>query len=419
MMLDPERQRRFAVDVVRKLRGAGFEALWAGGCVRDRLLGRVPKDYDVATNATPPEIRRLFGRRRTLAVGAAFGTIVVLGPKPAGQIEVTTFRRDADYSDGRHPDQVTFSTAREDALRRDFTINGLFYDPVEERIIDYVGGQEDLRRRRVRAIGDAHARFREDKLRLLRAVRFAATYEFELEDRTREAVREMALGITVVSAERIAAEMRLALTARQRARAVGLLLETGLASAILPEIVPGGPQKQERLGRALQVLDRLDEPGFPLAMAALLLPFVDAEAARAIGRRWRLSNQEIDLTGWLLQNRDALVGARAAPWSRLQPILIAEGIEDLLALTEAARPESADDLDFCREKLRLRREELDPAPLLTGDDLLAHGLTPGPQFRVLLDRARAAQLDGEIHTKDEALSLVERLARTVWPPTND
>jgi len=412
-MIDPAQQRRVAADVVRKLRGAGFEALWAGGCVRDKLLGRVPKDYDVATNATPPEIRRLFGRRRTLAVGAAFGTIIVLGPKPAGQVEVTTFRQDAEYSDGRHPDQVTFSTAREDALRRDFTINGLFYDPVEEKVIDYVGGQEDLRRRSVRAIGDAHARFAEDKLRLLRAVRFAATYEFELEEATRQAIREMAAEITVVSAERIAAEMRLALTARQRARAVRLLVETALASAVLPEIVPGGPEGQGRLDRALAVLDRLDEPAFPLAMAALLLPFVDADAARAVGRRWRLSNQETDRTGWLLAHGDALVGARAARWSRLQPILIAEGIEDLLALCEAARPECAEDLDFCREKLRLPREELDPAPLLTGEDLLARGLQPGPQFRVLLDRARAAQLDGEIHTKDEALSLIEQITRTV------
>jgi poly(A) polymerase len=407
-MFDPEQQRRFALDVVRKLRGAGFEALWAGGCVRDELLGLAPKDYDVATNATPAEIRRLFGRRRTLAVGAAFGTIVVLGPKPAGQVEVTTFRQDAEYSDGRHPDQVTFSNAREDAQRRDFTINGLFYDPVEERVIDYVGGQEDLRRRRVRAIGDARARFAEDKLRLLRAVRFAATYEFELEDGTHRAIREMATEITVVSAERIAAEMRLALTARQRVRAVRLLVETGLAQAVLPEIIPGGPDGERQLDRALDVLDRLDEPGFPLAMAALLLPFVDAEAARQIGRRWRLSNQEIDRIAWLLENRDALVDARAARWSRLQPILIDPGIEDLLALTEAARPECAADLDFCREKLRLPRKELDPAPLLTGNDLLARGLKPGPQFRVLLERVRAAQLDGEIHTKDEALSLIEQ-----------
>ena len=177
-MLIPDEQRRFALDVVRRLRGAGFEAYWAGGCVRDQLLGRTPKDYDVATNAMPEQVRQLFGRRRTLAIGAAFGVIAVIGPKPAGTVEVTTFRRDAAYSDGRHPDSVAFSSPEEDASRRDFTINGLFYDPVEDRVIDYVGGQADLAAGRIRAIGNARDRFAEDKLRMLRAVRFAATFAF-------------------------------------------------------------------------------------------------------------------------------------------------------------------------------------------------------------------------------------------------
>jgi tRNA nucleotidyltransferase/poly(A) polymerase len=166
----PEDQRQFAVEVVRRLRAAGFAAYWAGGCVRDRLLGRVPKDYDVATDATPPQIRQVFGHRRTLAIGAAFGVITVVGPKAAGMVEVTTFRRDAAYSDGRHPDGVTFSSAEEDAQRRDFTINGLFFDPLAEEVIDFVGGQEDLRRGVIRAIGQAAERFAEDKLRMLRAV---------------------------------------------------------------------------------------------------------------------------------------------------------------------------------------------------------------------------------------------------------
>jgi tRNA nucleotidyltransferase/poly(A) polymerase len=191
-MLLPQEQRRFAVEVVRKLRNAGFEAFWAGGCVRDKLLGRTPKDYDVATNATPPQIRELFGRRRTLAIGAAFGVITVIGPKSAGMIEVATFREDAAYSDGRHPDHVTFSSAREDAARRDFTINGLFYDPLDDRVIDFVGGQEDLALRRIRAIGNPRERIAEDKLRLLRAVRFSATFDFALEEGTRAAIREMA-----------------------------------------------------------------------------------------------------------------------------------------------------------------------------------------------------------------------------------
>src|SRR5260370_28077261 len=160
-----EKQRRFAVEVVEELRAAGFAAYWAGGCVRDQLLGRTPWDYDVATGAKPEEIRGLFGRRRTLAIGAAFGVITVLGPPEAGQVEVTTFRRDAGYSDGRHPDRVTFTSPEEDARRRDFTINGMFYDPLADRVIDFVGGADDLRARIVRAIGLARERFAEDKLR--------------------------------------------------------------------------------------------------------------------------------------------------------------------------------------------------------------------------------------------------------------
>src|SRR5208337_581044 len=181
-MIDPEQQRRFALEVVRRLRAAGFEAYWAGGCVRDELLGRRPKDYDVATSAAPPQIRELFGNRRTLPLGAAFGVITVLGPRPADpayrvpMIEVATFRQDAEYSDGRHPDHVTFSSAREDAARRDFTINGMFFDPVERTVIDFVGGQEYLRQGLIRAIGSPRLRFGEDKLRMLRAVRFAAAF---------------------------------------------------------------------------------------------------------------------------------------------------------------------------------------------------------------------------------------------------
>ena len=168
--LDPNRQREFAVDVVTQLRAAGFETYWAGGCVRDQLLGRRPKDYDIATHATPTEVRQVFGRHRTLAIGAAFGVITVLGAKQAGQIEVATFREDDQYSDGRRPDSVRFSTAQADAQRRDFTINGLFYDPQQQCVIDFVDGQRDLERRLLRAIGDPRKRLSEDRLRMLRAV---------------------------------------------------------------------------------------------------------------------------------------------------------------------------------------------------------------------------------------------------------
>ena len=176
--IDPNAARAFAVEVVKKLRYQGYESLWAGGCVRDQLLNRVPTDYDVATSAPPDSVREIFGHRHTIAVGAAFGVITVIGSKASGNVEVATYRSDAEYIDGRHPVGVTFSDAREDALRRDFTINGLFFDPVEGVVVDYVGGQQDLEHGIIRAIGDPDMRFGEDHLRMLRAVRFQRTLVF-------------------------------------------------------------------------------------------------------------------------------------------------------------------------------------------------------------------------------------------------
>jgi tRNA nucleotidyltransferase/poly(A) polymerase len=410
--LSAEAQRRFAVEVVGQLRHAGFQAYWAGGCVRDHLLGRTPKDYDVATDARPDEIRAVFGPRRTIAVGAAFGVITVIGPRQAGQVEVATFREDAAYSDGRHPDHVTFSIPAHDAARRDFTINGLFFDPIEDRVIDYVGGREDLAEGVVRAIGDPSQRFGEDKLRLLRAVRFAATFEFSLQAETFEAVCRMAPEIVTVSPERIAGEMERMLVDEHRRRAVELLLETGLAAAILPEIVPKGPAQQPPLGGTLAILQGLRGPGFPLALAALVHLSVDAAGAGGICRRWRLSNRQTGRVTWLVRNHAVLAGARAMRWSRLQPLVIADGFRDLLALEEAAALAASRDAShvaWCRALLERPREVLDPPPLATGDDLIEHGIPPGPEYRALLDRIREAQLDGEIQTKTEALELADRL----------
>jgi tRNA nucleotidyltransferase/poly(A) polymerase len=410
--LIPEQQRRFAAEVVRRLREAGFEAYWAGGCVRDQLLGRTPKDYDVATNAVPDQVRALFGRRRTLAIGAAFGVIAVIGPKPAGTVEVTTFRRDAPYSDGRHPDSVAFSSPEEDASRRDFTINGLFYDPVEERVIDFIGGQADLAARRIRAIGNARHRFAEDKLRMLRAARFTATFGFALDEEARAAVAEMAAEIHVVSPERIAMEMRRLLSDPSRAVGVQLMIETRLAAEVLPEIVPHDDAQQQRLDATLELLARLGgECAFPLALAALLHLWVDARGATAVCQRWKLSNKETDRVAWLVANHTALRGAREMRWSMLQPLLMAEGIDDLLKLTEAAAPALAETVAHCRSLLAQPGEVLDPTPLLTGNDLLAHGVPAGPEYRLLLDRIRAAQLDQEVRTKDEALAMVDKWRR--------
>jgi tRNA nucleotidyltransferase/poly(A) polymerase len=449
--LNIDHQRDFAVQIVRRLRERGFEAFWAGGCVRDHLLGRVAKDFDVATSAKPDEIRELFGRRRTIAVGAAFGVIAVLGPPGAGQVEVTTFRRDSTYLDGRHPEHVTFTNAAEDAARRDFTINGLFYDPEAREVIDYVGGQLDLEAGIIRAIGEPRARFIEDKLRLLRAVRFATTFDFRLDPATAAAVREMAPEIAVVSAERIAQELRRMLVVPSRARGIELLRETELLPTVLPELLPlvglaveseetanAAPHSDskrvlpvDRWRATLAVLDRLIEPEFPLALAALLhqigWPAVSGEAAddvsrdpqgagaaltRAIGRRLRLSNREIDLATWLVREQSSLVGARTLAWPTLQRRLIHADIRELIELHRAiatAHGATRDDVEHCRKLLERPSAELNPPPLLTGDDLIAHGLRPGATFPVLLDQVRDAQLLGEIGTRADALALVDRL----------
>jgi hypothetical protein len=440
--LVPEKQRRFAVEVVEELRAAGFTAYWAGGCVRDQHLGRPPWDYDVATDAKPDQIRGLFGRRRTLAIGAAFGVITVLGPSEAGQVEVTTFRRDAAYSDGRHPDGVTFSSPEEDARRRDFTINGMFYDPLADHTIDFVGGQEDLRAGIVRAIGDARERFSEDKLRMLRAIRFATLFGFELEAATEGAIREMAAEITVVSAERIAAEIEIMLVNANRARAVRLLAETGLLAAVgVPPSGGGAPAPADRPAKAgtptgglaleptLALLERLHDPTFALALA-VLLHGVEAPDSRlltpdsrppkggtptiaaAIGRHWRLARKDSDRAGWLLAHWGALGAARQMPWSKLQRLLTSEGVVELLALHDALAAVGEIDpaeIHYCRERLALPPAELNPPPLVTGADLIALGIPRGKLYARLLEQLRDAQLDGLVTTKDDALALARRL----------
>jgi tRNA nucleotidyltransferase/poly(A) polymerase len=408
------------------LRKAGFEAFWAGGCVRDQLMGRQPEDYDVATNAVPEQIRQIFGRRRTLAIGAAFGVMTVLGPKRAGQVEVATFRRDAQYSDGRHPDSVTFSTAEADARRRDFTINGMFFDPLSNRVIDYVSGQQDLQHRIIRAVGDPSQRFSEDKLRLLRAVRFAATFDFAIEERTRAALVRGARDIVVVSAERVAAEMRRMLVDQNRATALELLSQCQLLEVLLPEAAALAPARSgadgqspdTAWGRTLRTLRQLDQPSFPVALAALLREMRQGQdeqeqLARRICERWRLSNAETQSLIRLLRQEPLVRAASRLPWPRLQRILIADSVEQLLAFGEAVAQVvdgHAREIEFCRRKLTLPADQLNPQPLLTGDDLQALGVPPGPIYRTLLEQARDAQLEDRIATKSEALAY----ARQLW-----
>lgn len=406
-MHDPARQRAFALEIAQKLRAAGFEALWAGGCVRDELLGVTPKDYDVATSATPDQIRDLFGRRRTLPIGASFGVITVLGPRDAGQIEVATFRTDAAYSDGRHPDTITFTTAEHDAQRRDFTINGLFYDPLAEKVVDYVGGQQDLKVHILRAIGDPHLRLSEDKLRMLRAVRFAAAFNFAIDPDTLTAIQEMAPEINTVSAERIGMEIRRMLIDSNRATALTLLRTANLLVQVLPEVAD---LSNAAFDETMQVLAALKQPSISLALAALLLPAPNSPLlAPSVGRRLRYTNKEVDRTVWLLANEPLIAQAPQLAWSKLQRLLTHDGTIELLALHEALAGPDDPALAFCCERLAWPAERLNPRLLVDGSTLIHHGLTPGPHFSDLLEQVRDAQLNGEISSRDEALKLVDRL----------
>ncbi|HWE35110.1 MAG TPA: CCA tRNA nucleotidyltransferase [Isosphaeraceae bacterium] len=432
-------RRQFAIDVVRRLRGAGFEALWAGGCVRDLIAGREPSDFDVATDATPERVMALF--RRTVPVGVSFGVVRVLGPEGAGEVEVATFRSDGEYHDGRRPESVRFGTPREDAARRDFTINGMFLDPISGAVIDFVGGRDDLQAGVLRAIGDPAERFAEDKLRLLRAVRFAARFDLTIEPPTRAALVAMAEQVRVVAAERIADELRKMLVHPSRARALDLALEVGLVAALWPELAamkglfqgkPAQP-RGDLWDHTLLVLENLPPaPSFPLALAALLHDVgkprtrglhdgratfynheqVGARIADRIARDLRLSNADRRRVVWLVEHHQYLGEARKMREAKLKRILSTPGIDDLLALHRAdalATDGDTAEVDYCEW---FRRDQptgpLDPPPLVTGHDLQRHGLTPGPRFAVILDAVREAQLDRLVSSKRDALDWIDR-----------
>ncbi len=436
-------ERQFAIEVVQRLQQAGHQALWAGGCVRDELLGRVPNDYDIATDARPEQVVRLF--RRAITVGMSFGVVEVLGPRQDGEflkVQVATFRTDCDYSDGRHPDAVVFSSPREDALRRDFTINGMFMNPLTGEVLDYVGGQADLKAKVLRAIGEPCVRFAEDKLRLLRAVRMATRFDLTIDPATWEAVRAMADQIRVVSAERIAAELRGLLVHPRRVRGLNLLHDSGLCQAILPELLPmkGLPQGPpsapvcDLWDHVMRVLDLLGEaPSFPLALATLLH---DVGKPRTVGRtperytfyyhehvgtrlaseiclRLKLSNSERERVEWLVERHQYLCDARHMRPSKLKTTLAHPGVRELLALHRAdalAWGRSTDHVDYCEALLRQWTEaDLNPPPLITGEDLKQLGIAPGPVYKKLLDAVREAQLDGTITTREQALEMVKRL----------
>jgi len=414
--------RQFAVEVVQRLVDAGYQALWAGGCVRDFLLEGEPADFDVATNARPEQVRALFGKRRTIAVGESFGVIIVLGPRQAGQVEVATFRTDVGYSDGRRPDAITFSSPEEDALRRDFTINGMFYDPLKDELIDYVGGQKDLEAKIIRAIGDPHARIEEDKLRMLRALRFAARFDFIMDELTMLAIQTHGPQISVVSQERISEELRKMLRHPSRARGVEMIAKSGLLDHILPEVASEW-EEENFASDTLQMLQLQMVGGFELAAAILFRHLkeqtTDGENSRRnedspvriLGKRLRLSNQEQDDIEWLVKYHDRLEMADQLELAELKPLLADPRHEQLIefarlsSLIARKMPKGA---MFCdMYLLETSADQLDPPPLLTGADLIAMGQRPGKQFSKLLNTVRRAQLNEEIHSYEEAVTLVE------------
>jgi poly(A) polymerase len=407
-----DRTREFATAVVRRLHDAGHVAYFAGGCVRDLLLGRPAKDYDVATTARPEEVREIFGKRHTLAVGQSFGVIIVL-PSPRDGIppvEVATFRTEGDYRDGRRPSRVSFCTPQEDAQRRDFTINGMFYDPLDCRVLDYVGGERDLAEGLVRAIGKPRDRMREDKLRMLRAPRFAAALEFRIEDATAAAIRDMAPELTVVSAERIAQELKKMLLDRHRRRAVELCLELGLLMVVAPELQT--VEFAAARDRILRALGLLNEPSFELSMAVLFQTLPSDAAVVELCRRLRLSNEETTRMAWLIAHQHDLRTASSWSAARLKRCFARPESRELLEMLRVQLLAEEGDLHpllFCEEFLaRTPPLELNPRPLLTGADLIAMGLSPGPRFRELLEAVRDGQLNGELRTPEDAREWVRR-----------
>jgi poly(A) polymerase len=425
-----------ARSIVARLRAAGHQSYLVGGCVRDLLLGREPKDFDVATDARPDRVSELF--ERSEQVGAHFG--VVLVRENTAQVEVATFRSDASYSDGRRPDAVHFEgDPRQDAMRRDFTINALLLDPDTNEVLDFTGGREDLRRRAIRAIGDPEERFQEDHLRLIRAVRFAARLEFEIEPATMAALQRLHGLIVSVSPERVRDELVRILTEGGARRGFELLDETGLLGDILPEVAamkgvaqpPEFHPEGDVWTHTMLLLEKLRHPTATLAAGALLHDvgkpptFRVADRIRFDGHveegvsiahgiltRLRFSSDQIEHIEALIANHMRFMNTGQMRESTMKRFLRMENFGEHLELHRLDCLSSNGKLDTYKRVLarseELGEEELRPKPLLTGRDLIAHGYQPGPAFAKMLAAVEDAQLEGRLQNREDALALVVR-----------
>jgi len=390
--------RQAAIKIVKRLRSNGFDALLAGGCVRDMLLGRPAKDYDVATDAHPKDVMKLF--KRTLKVGAKFGVVIVLVENR--RVEVATFRTETGYVDGRHPGKVRFAGAAEDASRRDFTINGMFYDPLRKEVIDYVNGQADLKKKIVRTIGVPEERFGEDYLRMLRAVRFATQLGFAIEPRTWSAIYRNGANITKISGERIRMELEGILISPNRSAGVSLLIESGLAEAIFRAFVG----KEARLATKLlsQLRKKVD---FALALACFFAGF-ESDFALEKCAVLKLSRNEKKHVKFLLANRDRLLDDQIS-LGRLKMILAEPYFWDLYELQRAIQKTKEAGRKTLAPLIKLRKKikalgdvELRPKPLLNGHDLIRLGAVPGPVLGQLAEEMYIAQLEGKLQTVEQA-----------------
>lgn len=409
----------FAKSIVQRLVDQRHLAYFAGGCVRDFVMGSVPEDYDVATTATPSEILDIFGPRKTLAIGEAFGVMCVHEKRNGVKhsVEVATFRRDGNYSDGRRPDDIEFTTPEGDAKRRDFTINGLFFDPLSMHIIDFVGGLDDIKRGQLRAIGDPIARFTEDKLRLLRAIRFAARFRSKLDRKTEAAIIAMADQIVVVSPERIGAELRKMLAHPTRRFSLEWMFQLGVMKAIFPELLRlfESESLRDMTLRRVELLERKEsEATFAVLIASILGTAGKTEQTRSLTGtlqdRWRLSNEEVSSIRFAIEHYQTLIHATQLKWSKLQPILISPYIETGLEVAKSwllADNKQDHPLEYCRSKLLLPKDELNPIPIVDGRTLMELGVPTGPIYSQIIQAGRAAQLDGEIRNRDDATMWVK------------
>ena len=437
-MASADEMQSTARDIVARLRAQDHVAYFAGGCVRDLVRSERPKDIDIATDARPEAVQKIFSR--TYAVGAHFGVIVVL--ENGFQFEVATFRSDGAYLDGRRPAEVHFSTAEEDAARRDFTINGMFFDPAADKVIDFVGGRADLEARLIRAIGDPAQRFAEDRLRMLRAIRFATVLEFEIEPATWEALVSQAGSIAEISAERIREELVRIFMSRQRARGWDLLDASGLMRVVLPELEEmkgceqppqfhpeGDVFKHTRI--MLELLPA--QVSLPLVLSVLFHDIgkprtsaidengrirfnghdrLGAEMTEAAMQRLRFSRAEIEATVEAVRQHMVFKDVPKMRVAKLKRFMARPTFEDELELHRvdcASSHAQLDNYEFLqRKREEFANEPIIPPPLVRGDDLIALGLKPGPRFGEMLEAVETQQLEGALQTREDALEWVKK-----------